>query len=225
MCSGLELGTEPELGINSAIKDPPSFTHPSYIYRVFQSSNDYLTARSLANQPTHFSTILFWNLAWGVVIPKIQGYLFVTSATSAQMLVTSVTSVKMFVTWVTSAQMLVTSTTSAQMLVTSACDWNSLFYDKYWSSQNPNEHVEVGHSLDGTSCNCLLLSFQLYKFNSPISPWFWWKKKSISFHVLYHHDNKWTLSSSPHFFFQSPCYSSLYILVLKTVYLMNSLGC
>ena len=67
--------------------------------------------------------------------------------------------------------------------------------------------------------------FQLYKFNSPISPWFWWKKKSISFHVLYHHDNKWTLSSSPHFFFQSPCYSSLYILVLKTVYLMNSLGC
>ena len=49
MCSGLELGTEPELGINSAIKEPPSFTRPSYIYRVFQSSNGYLTARSLAN--------------------------------------------------------------------------------------------------------------------------------------------------------------------------------
>jgi len=25
-----------------------------------------------------------------------------------------------------------------------------LFYDKYLSSRNPDEHVEVGHSLDGT---------------------------------------------------------------------------
>jgi len=47
-----------------------------------------------------------------VVIPKIQWYLFVTSATSAQVLVTSATS----------AQVLVTSVTSAQMLVTSAYD-------------------------------------------------------------------------------------------------------
>jgi len=27
----------------------------------------------------------------------------------------------------------------------------SLFYDKYLSSRKPDEHVEVGHSLDGTT--------------------------------------------------------------------------
>jgi len=48
----------------------PFFLNPLYIYRVLQSLNCYFNARSLANQPTHFSTILSWNLACGWLFLK-----------------------------------------------------------------------------------------------------------------------------------------------------------
>ena len=48
----------------------PFFLNPLYIYRVLQSLNCYFNARSLANQPTHFSTILSWNLVCGWLFLK-----------------------------------------------------------------------------------------------------------------------------------------------------------
>ena len=49
---------------------PLFFLNPLCIYRVLQSLNYYFNARSLANQPTHFSTIFSWNLACGWLFLK-----------------------------------------------------------------------------------------------------------------------------------------------------------
>jgi len=41
-----------------------------------------------------------------------------------------------------------------------------LFYDKYLSSQNRNEHVDVSHSLDGTISLQVIIAFYLTSYVS-----------------------------------------------------------
>jgi len=130
------------LSLSFTLEFTPFFLNPLCIYWVLQSLNCYFNVRSLANQPTHFSTILSWNLACG--------WLFLKSSD----ICSSPRPPRPKCSLPRPPRPKCSSPRSPRLkcsLPRPPRPKCSLFYDKYLSSRNPDEHVEVGHSLDGTT--------------------------------------------------------------------------
>ena len=140
---------------------PPFFLNPLCIYRVLQSLNCYFNARSLASQPTHFSTILSWNLACGWLFLKSSD---ICSSPRTPRPPRPKCSLPRPPRPKCSLPRPPRPKCSSPRPKCSSPRpmTNTLFYEKYLSSRNPDEHVEVGHSLNGTKIFLYVIIFYLY---------------------------------------------------------------